>query len=134
MPDGSEPVKSISEDGTYFVFNCGGGNKQASSSSADSSSANSSNVNSNTKALAGIDIENDPNVDFFLPPKSPPPNIFGRTYGGRWRVLDMNNDGISDVVYVFSMNSMPDKAIVKLLRELVVAPHVKVLSLNHHFI
>ena len=112
-PDGSEPVKSISEDGTYFVFNCGGGNKQASSSSADSSSANSSNVNSNTKALAGIDIENDPNVDFFLPPKSPPPNIFGRTYGGRWRVLDMNNDGISDVVYVFSMNSMPDKAIGK---------------------
>ena len=23
-PDGSEPVKSISDDGTYFVFNCGG--------------------------------------------------------------------------------------------------------------
>ena len=23
-PDGSEPVRSISEDGTYFVFNCGG--------------------------------------------------------------------------------------------------------------
>jgi hypothetical protein len=22
-PDGSEPIKSISEDGTYFVFNCG---------------------------------------------------------------------------------------------------------------
>jgi hypothetical protein len=21
-PDGSEPVRSISEDGTYFVFNC----------------------------------------------------------------------------------------------------------------
>ena len=21
-PDGSEPAKSISEDGTYFVFNC----------------------------------------------------------------------------------------------------------------
>ena len=21
-PDGSEPVKSVSEDGTYFVFNC----------------------------------------------------------------------------------------------------------------
>ena len=41
-PDGSEPVKSISDDGTYFVFNCGGGNEQASSSSTDSSSANSS--------------------------------------------------------------------------------------------
>ena len=23
-PDGSEPVKSISDDGTYFVYNCGG--------------------------------------------------------------------------------------------------------------
>ncbi|MDG1848603.1 MAG: hypothetical protein P8J35_08195, partial [Candidatus Marinimicrobia bacterium] len=23
-PDGSEPVKSVSSDGTYFVFNCGG--------------------------------------------------------------------------------------------------------------
>ena len=25
-PDGSEPVKSVSEDGSYFVYNCGGGN------------------------------------------------------------------------------------------------------------
>jgi len=33
-PDGSEPVKSISADGSYFVFNCGGGNEQASSSTA----------------------------------------------------------------------------------------------------
>jgi hypothetical protein len=32
-PDGSDPVKSISDDGTYFVYNCGGGNEQASSSS-----------------------------------------------------------------------------------------------------
>jgi hypothetical protein len=56
-PDGSEPVKSISADGTYFVFNCGGSNEEASSS-------NSSNVNLNTKALAGIDIENDPEIDF----------------------------------------------------------------------
>ena len=31
-PDGSEPVKSVSDDGTYFVYNCGGGNEQASSS------------------------------------------------------------------------------------------------------
>ena len=23
-PDGTEPVKSVSEDGTYFVFDCGG--------------------------------------------------------------------------------------------------------------
>ena len=32
-PDGSEPVKSVSADGTYFVYNCGG---QASSSATNS--------------------------------------------------------------------------------------------------
>jgi len=26
-PDGSEPVKSISADGSYFVYNCGGSAK-----------------------------------------------------------------------------------------------------------
>ena len=36
-PDGSEPVKSISADGTYFVFNCSG-------------SADSSNETSSTKS------------------------------------------------------------------------------------
>jgi len=52
-PDGSEPVKSVSDDGSYFVYNCGGGSNEQSSSSSSSS---------NTKALAGIDIENDPNI------------------------------------------------------------------------
>jgi len=46
-PDGSEPIKSISADGTYFVFNCGGGSEQASSSTASSSTENFSNANSN---------------------------------------------------------------------------------------
>jgi len=41
-PDGSEPIKSVSADGTYFVFNCGGGSEQASSSSSNASNANSS--------------------------------------------------------------------------------------------
>ena len=36
-PDGSEPVKSISDDGTYFVYNCSG-------------SADSSNETSSTKS------------------------------------------------------------------------------------
>jgi len=34
-PDGSDPVRSVSADGTYFVYNCGGGNEQASSSNAN---------------------------------------------------------------------------------------------------
>ena len=34
-PDGSDPVRSISADGTYFVFSCEGGNKKASSSNTN---------------------------------------------------------------------------------------------------
>jgi CubicO group peptidase (beta-lactamase class C family) len=35
-PDGSEPVKSVSDDGTYFVFNCGGSSNDASSNNQSS--------------------------------------------------------------------------------------------------
>jgi hypothetical protein len=45
-PDGSEPVKGISEDGTYFVYNCEGSNTANSSTSSQKV----------VKALAGIDI------------------------------------------------------------------------------
>jgi hypothetical protein len=94
-PDGSEPVKSVSADGTYFVFNCGGSNEQSSSSSADSSSPNSTNNNSNIKAVAGIDIENDPNIDFFKPPR------YQFFYGGTfWQMADFNKDGNSDILYI----------------------------------
>ena len=103
-PDGSEPVKSVSEDGTYFVFNCGGGNEQASSSSTDSSSANSSNVNSNTNALAGIYIENDPNINFFVPPIQPPPTDELFEFIDRYYKADFNNDGLTDVIYVGPMH------------------------------
>ena len=98
-PDGSEPVKSISADGTYFVFNCGGGNEQSSSSTNNSSSANS-----NTKALAGIDIENDPNVDFFKPLTKPFPTEYLYSWGFMWRIADFNNDGLADVIYIGTMN------------------------------
>ena len=98
-PDGSEPVKSISDDGTYFVYNCGGGNEQSSSSTANSSSANS-----NTKAVAGIDIENDPNNDFFKPPQNPYPIRKLYWFGMMWQMADFNNDGYSDVLYIGTMN------------------------------
>ncbi|MDP6163314.1 MAG: hypothetical protein QGF84_02275, partial [Candidatus Thioglobus sp.] len=93
-PDGSDPVKSVSADGTYFVYNCGGSNQQASSSSSSS----------NTKPLAGIDIENDPNNDFFMPP--PKPNPTGKLYWwvGMWQMVDFNKDGYSDVLYIGVMN------------------------------
>jgi len=95
-PDGSEPVKSISADGTYFVYNCGG--------QASSSTANSSTANSNTKALAGIDIENDPNIDFFKPPQKPYPTDELYWFGRMWQMADFNKDGYSDVLYIGTMN------------------------------
>ena len=90
-PDGSEPVKSVSEDGTYFVYNCAG---QASSSSG----------NSGIKAVAGIDIENDPNIDFFKPPQKPYPTGKLYYFGRKWQMADFNNDGYSDVLYIGTMN------------------------------
>ena len=90
-PDGSEPVKSISADGTYFVYNCGGGNEQASSSNK------TSKVDS---AKSGISIENDPNIDFFKPPMAPQPTDRDYWYGRQWRIADFNNDGYSDIVYI----------------------------------
>ena len=41
-PDGSDPIRSVSDDGTYFVFSCGGNNSSNSSSQSSSSSSNSS--------------------------------------------------------------------------------------------
>jgi len=49
-PDGSDPVRSVSADGTYFVFNCGGSSNNDTSSSSNSSSTaskSSSNESSN---------------------------------------------------------------------------------------
>ena len=89
-PDGSEPIKSVSEDGTYFVYNCGGSNTA-------NSSASSQKV---VKALAGIDIENDPNIDFFKPPMAPYPTDINYWFGRQWRIADFNNDGYSDIVYI----------------------------------
>ena len=94
-PDGSEPVKSVSSDGTYFIFNCGGGNENSSSSTINTSSANSTNAKSKIKPLASIDIENNPNLDFFKPPRY---NFF---YGGHvWYMADFNVDGNSDIMYI----------------------------------
>ena len=41
-PDGSDPIKSISDDGTYFVYKCGGGNNNTNSSTETSSNTASS--------------------------------------------------------------------------------------------
>ena len=50
-PDGSDPVKSISADGTYFVYNCGGSSNDASSSTNSSSKASKSSSNQSSKGI-----------------------------------------------------------------------------------
>ena len=93
-PDGSEPVKSVSLDGSYYVYSCDVGNEQSDSSTA----------NSRAKVLAGIDIENDPNIDFFKPPQKPYPTGKIYYFGRKWQMADFNNDGYSDVLYIGTMN------------------------------
>jgi hypothetical protein len=49
--DGSEPIKSISDDGTYFVFNCAGSGNDTSSSTNSSSSASTSSSKNKSKGI-----------------------------------------------------------------------------------
>ena len=74
-PDGSEPVKSISADGTYFVYNCGGSSNNTSTSTNSSSSASKSSSNKSSKGIDrfGGDSEipeeanpNDETLKFYL--------------------------------------------------------------------
>jgi len=50
-PDGSNPVKSLSADGTYFVYNCGGSSNNTSTSTNSSSSASKSSNKNNSKGI-----------------------------------------------------------------------------------
>jgi len=52
-PDGSDPVRSISADGTYFVYNCAGSSNNNTSSSTNSSS--SATTSSSKSTSIGID-------------------------------------------------------------------------------
>ena len=66
-------------------------------------SSQKSSTSTPNRALAGIDIENDPNIDFFKPPMAPPPTDYNYWFGRQWRIADFNNDGYSDIVYIGTM-------------------------------
>ena len=74
-PDGSDPVKSISADGTYFVYNCAGSSNDASSLTNSSSAASTVSNKNNSKGIDrfGGDSEipeeanpNDETLKFYL--------------------------------------------------------------------
>ena len=62
-PDGSDPVKSVSADGTYFVYKCAG-TKESNKTSASSSNKSSKGIEINTYGGEGYISENEnPNFD-----------------------------------------------------------------------
>jgi len=89
-PDNTEYQAELTSRG----LSCGGLN-------AKSSSTSSQKVG---KALAGIDIENDPTIAFFKPPPAPKPTKQLYWFGRMWKQADFNNDGITDVLYIGTMN------------------------------
>ena len=74
-------------------LNCGGSGTKNSSTSSKKT----------VKALAGIDIENDPKLDFFKPPQRPDPINTLYHFGRQWMEADFNNDGFTDVLYIGAM-------------------------------
>jgi hypothetical protein len=82
-------------ESTRRGLSCGGSNKKR-------ISASSQKV---TEALAGIDIENDPKKDFFKPPPAPKPTNQLYWFGRMWKMADFNNDSITDVLYIGTMNA-----------------------------
>ena len=56
-PDGSDPIKSISDDGTYFVYKCGGSSNN--NSAADTSSNNTSSVKASEIEIYDVAFSSD---------------------------------------------------------------------------
>ena len=56
-PDGSDPIKSISDDGTYFVYKCGGGSNNNNSKVNTSTNKETQASNSTKKSSADKEIK-----------------------------------------------------------------------------
>ena len=75
--------------------------------SSSNNNNNSSKSTQSTKvdvAKSGINIENDPNLEFFKPPQKPFPTGKLYWFGRMWQMADFNKDGYSDVLYIGTMN------------------------------
>ena len=102
-PDGSEPVKSISADGTYFVFSCNGVSNSA-STSVNSSSTSSGAIKKN--------FEIDKNSSHALQFKDVYVDRLGiRTikngYPHAIAYLDLDGDGDTDI-YMSDLRKQPE--------------------------
>jgi len=89
-PDGSEPVKSVSADGTYFVYKCG--NTNTSSSSATNPNVGPVKINihdeyhtNNFSGLVELEFAHGIRLSFFGYPIIP--------------LIDVNDDGHKDLIF-----------------------------------
>ena len=102
-PDGSEPIKSISADGTYFVFSCNGVSNSA-SASVNSSSASSGAIKKN--------FEIDKNSSHALQFKDVYVDRLGiraikNGYPSAIAYLDLDGDGDTDI-YMSDLRKQPE--------------------------
>ena len=95
-PDGSEPIKSVSADGTYFVYNCGG----ASSSSVANSKAGTVNVSVNESTSSGDWFSTDGDRTW-SPHYAKFQLVFteiSKSYtAGNFAIADFDGDGVDDL-------------------------------------
>ena len=102
-PDGSDPVRSISADGTYFVFNCG--------SSVTPSSKTSNNSEASPK-VKPIELEASltflGEFDLKKLGENSNQNLFA--FSAHSETFDINQDGHDDLIIpITSMNSKNQK-------------------------
>jgi len=97
-PDGSDPVKSVSDDGTYLVFNCGG------SSSVDNSVTTINTTKSGTVSLSS-DVQQSTTTGNWFPDEvmySPHSAKYSQQFRKKawtsthWQFADFDNDGVQD--------------------------------------
>jgi len=97
-PDGSDPVKSVSADGSYFVYNCGG------SSSVDNSVTTINTTKSGTVSLSSDVQQSTTTGNWFPDELMYSPHFVKRSQQFRkkswttthWNFADFDNDGVQD--------------------------------------
>jgi len=98
-PDGSDPVKSLSADGTYFVYNCGG----SAPSSSETSKKTTTSVKVKPKELEAS-LKSVGEFDLKKLGENTNPNLYASSVHGE--TFDINQDGHDDLIIpIASMNS-----------------------------
>jgi len=98
-PDGSDPVKSISDDGTYFVYKCGG----SAPSSSETSKKTTTSVKVKPKELEAS-LASVGEFDLKKLGENTNPNLYAFSVHGE--TFDINQDGHDDLIIpIASMNS-----------------------------